>query len=119
MSNKPAVQTPAVAAGFMKFLSKTNAIALAIGVIIGAAASSVVNSIVADLINPIIGLLLGGIPLAQAKIVLGTVTDAKGVVTENAIRYGNFISVLIQFVIIMLVVYIIAKVFAKDMLEDK
>jgi len=117
--NKPVVQKPTMMGEFQRFLSKTNALALAIGVIIGAAAGSVVNSIVADLINPIIGVLLGGIPLAQAKIVLGTVTDAKGVVTENAIRYGNFISVLIQFGIIMLVVFFIAKMFAKSMLEDK
>ncbi len=105
--------------GFMKFLTKTNAIALAIGVIIGAASGNVVNSVVNDLINPIIALLLGGVPLAQARIVLGTTKDAAGAVVENAIRYGNFISVLIQFVVIMLVVYFIAKAIAKDMVADK
>jgi large conductance mechanosensitive channel len=105
--------------GFKKFLTKTNAIALAIGVIIGAASGNVVNSIVNDLINPIIALLLGGIPLSEMRIVLGTTKNAAGAVVENAIRYGNFIGVLVQFVIIMLVVYLIAKAFARDMLSDK
>jgi large-conductance mechanosensitive channel len=43
------------------------------------------------------------------------VPTAKAV--ENALRYGNFISILINFVIVMLVVYVIAKIVAKDLLK--
>ena len=119
MSNKlPTIQKPSAFGEFQRFLTKSNAIALAIGVIIGAAAGRVVTSIVEDLINPIISLLLGNVPLQGAKIVLGSrLVDGKAV--ENAIMYGNFISVVIQFILIMLVVFLIVKMFAKHMLEDK
>ena len=91
-------------AEFRAFLTKTNALALAIGVIIGAALGAVVNSLVNDIIMPPIGWALGGVNFAELKVVLGTTTDAKGVVTEVAIRYGAFINTLIVFVIVALVV---------------
>ena len=117
MSNKlPTIQKPSAFGEFQRFLTKSNAIALAIGVIIGAAAGRVVTSIVEDLINPIIGVLLGNVPLQGAKIVLSSrVVDGKTI--ENAIMYGNFISVIIQFILIMLVVFLIVKLIAKDLLD--
>jgi len=118
MSSKPTIPpAPGALGEFQRFLTKSNAMALAIGVIIGGATTQVVNSIVNDLINPIIGQLLSGVDLSSIKIVLGTTTDANGNTVENAILIGNFISVLITFVITMFVVYIIAKVVAKQMLE--
>ena len=91
-------------AGFREFLLKTNALALAVGVIIGVALNNVVNSLVNDLIMPPIGLALGGIDFAQLKIVL---KDAVGgdATTEVAIRWGAFINVVIAFVVIAFVVY--------------
>jgi large conductance mechanosensitive channel len=97
--------------GFRKFLTKTNAIALAIGVIIGGAATALVNSIVENLINPIIGLLLNNIDLKSAlQIPLSA---------NNAIKIGAFISSLITFLVIMFVAYQLAKIFARDLLADK
>lgn len=96
--------------GFMKFLTKTNAIALAIGIIIGGAATALVNSIVENLINPIIGIVTGGIDFGQLVIPLSE---------KNAIKIGAFLSSVIVFVAVMLVAYLIAKAFAKDLLEDK
>jgi large conductance mechanosensitive channel len=96
--------------GFRKFLTKTNAIALAIGVIIGGAATALVNSIVENLINPIIGLLLSNIDLKNAlQIPLSA---------NNAIKIGAFISALITFLVIMFVAYQLAKIFARDLLEE-
>lgn len=115
-TNLPPAQSTGLLAEFQRFLTKSNALALAIGVIIGAAAGKVVTSIVEDLINPIISLLLGNVPLAEAKIVLGTKL-VEGKTVENAIMYGNFISVVIQFILIMLVVFFIVKLLAKEMLE--
>jgi len=99
--------------GFREFLLKTNAMALAVGVIIGVALGNVVNSLVNDLIMPPIGLVLGGIDFSQLKIVLKAATggDAK---TEVAFRYGNFVNVVIAFVVIAFVVYLIAKAFIKE-----
>ncbi len=99
---------------FRGFLTKTNALALAIGVIIGAALGSVVKSLVDDIIMPPIGWALGGVDFAEMKIVLGTTTAADGTVTEVAIRYGLFINSLITFVIVALVVFLIARSFIKE-----
>jgi large conductance mechanosensitive channel len=57
---------------FREFLTKTNALALAIGVIIGAALGSVVTSLVNDIIMPPIGWVLGGVDFSQLTIPLGT-----------------------------------------------
>jgi large conductance mechanosensitive channel len=90
--------------GFKAFLLKTNAMALAVGVIIGVAMGNVVSSLVNDIIMPPIGMLLGNIDFSQMKVVLKATGDPK---TEVAIRYGTFINVVIAFVMVALVVYVI------------
>jgi large conductance mechanosensitive channel len=93
--------------GFKAFLLKTNALALAVGVIIGVAMGNVVNSLVNDLIMPPIGMVLGNIDFSQLKVVLKATGDPK---TEVAIRYGAFVNVVIAFVIVALVVYVATSV---------
>ena len=93
--------------GFKAFLLKTNALALAVGVIIGVAMGNVVNSLVNDLIMPPIGMVLGNIDFSQLKVVLKATGDPK---TEVAIRYGSFVNVVIAFVIVALVVYVATSV---------
>lgn len=92
---------------FREFLLKTNALALAVGVIIGIALGNVVNSLVNDLLMPPIGLALGGIDFSQLKIVLKEAVGGDAT-TEVAIRWGSFINVVISFIVIALVVYLIA-----------
>src|SRR6266487_1008218 len=99
--------------GFREFLLKTNALALAIGVIIGVALGNVVSSLVDNLIMPPLGLLLGGIDFGQLKIVLKAAVGGDPA-TEVAIRWGTFINAVIAFVVIALVVYFIAKVFIEE-----
>ena len=96
-------------AGFKAFLLKTNALALAVGVIIGTALGAVVSSLVNDIIMPPIGVLLGGVDFSGLVIKLKDATvDAAGKpVPEVDIRYGAFINVVITFVIVALVVYFI------------
>src|ERR1043165_3933500 len=77
-------------AEFRGFLTKTNALALAVGVIIGAAVSSVVSAVSADVLMPVIGLFLPGGDWRQAKVVLRTTTAAAGKVTESAITWSRF-----------------------------
>ena len=98
---------------FRAFLTKTNALALAIGVIIGIALGNVVNSLVNDIIMPPIGLALGGLDFSSLKIVLQAATGGDPT-TEVAIRYGNFINILITFVIIALVVWWISRSLIKE-----
>ena len=104
-------------AEFKSFLVKTNALALAVGVIIGVALGGVVNSLVNDIIMPPIGMLLGKVDFSQLKIVLqqgvGAVGDAN-YAAEVAIRWGSFINVVIAFIVIAIVVFQIGKTFMKE-----
>jgi large conductance mechanosensitive channel len=90
---------------FRSFLTRSNALALAIGVIIGAATGKVVSAIVEDLLMPVIGLILPAGDWRDARIVLKTATDASGKVTENAIAYGHLLGTVVDFVIIAFIVY--------------
>ena len=98
---------------FKAFLLKTNALALAIGVIIGGALGTVVTSLVNDIIMPPIGMALGGVDFSELKIVL---KDAVGgdAATEVAIRYGTFLNAIIAFIVIAFVVWQISKMFIKE-----
>jgi large conductance mechanosensitive channel len=98
---------------FKAFLLKTNALALAIGVIIGGALGTVVTSLVNDIIMPPIGLALGGVDFSSLKIVL---KDAVGgdPATEVAIRYGTFLNAIIAFVVIAFVVWQVSRTFVKE-----
>ena len=89
---------------FKEFLLKTNAFALAIGIIIGGAIGKVVSSIVADLLMPVVGLVLPGGAWREFQIPL--VTDATGKVT-SAVNVGSFMGVVVDFVIIGFVVFLI------------
>lgn len=93
---------------FKEFVSKGSVIDLAVGVIIGAAFGKIVTSLVDDIIMPPLGYLMGGIDFAQKKWVL-VPEDTSTKVTEVAIRYGNFINVLIQFLIIAFCIFLIIK----------
>ena len=98
---------------FRSFLLKTNALALAVGVIIGGALGTVVNSLVNDIIMPPIGLLLGGIDFAAQKLVLKA-GDGIDPATEVAVRYGAFINSIIAFIVIAFVVWRISKMFIRE-----
>jgi large conductance mechanosensitive channel len=102
---------------FRAFLRKTNAPALAIGVIIGLALGAVVNSLVNDIIMPPIGVLLGRVDFSALKIILQQGTGAEGdanYVAEVAIRYGTFINVVIAFIVVAFVAFVIGKMFMKE-----
>jgi large conductance mechanosensitive channel len=100
-------------AEFRAFLLKTNALALAVGVIIGLAAGAVVTSLVNDVIMPPIGMLLGGVDFSELKIVLQPATGGDPT-TEVAIRWGAFLNTLINFVIVALVVFLVARSLVKE-----
>ncbi|MCE7044017.1 large-conductance mechanosensitive channel protein MscL [Dyadobacter sp. CY312] len=91
---------------FKTFIAKGNVLDLAVGVVIGAAFGKITTSLVEDIINPILGLLIGGVDFTQLKVVL---KEAVGDTPEVAVKYGNFIQVLIQFVIIAWVIFLIVK----------
>jgi len=98
---------------FKAFLTKTNALALAVGVIIGAAVGNIISALAADVLMPVIGLALPGGNWREAKIVLSTTTDASGKVIENAILYGHLIGTIIDFILISLVLFLIIRALVK------
>ena len=102
-------------AEFRAFLLKTNALALAIGVIIGAALGTVVTSLVEDVIMPPIGLALGGVDFAALQI---TLKEAVGDQPAVAIRYGEFLTAVISFVVIAFVVFMIRRSLIRPAPED-
>ncbi|MEO6486962.1 MAG: large conductance mechanosensitive channel protein MscL [Thermoanaerobaculia bacterium] len=94
---------------FKAFLTRSNALALAIGVIIGAATTKIVSAVADDVIMPVVGMILPAGNWREARWVLKTATDASGKVTENAILYGHLIGALLDFIIIAFVVFAIVK----------
>ncbi len=92
---------------FKEFAIKGNAIDMAVGIILGAAFNKVVNSIVTDLVMPPVGYLIGGVDFSDLEIVIKAATDESAVV---AIRYGAFLSSIIEFFIVALSVFFVVKV---------
>jgi len=101
---------------FKKFAIKGNVIDLAVGVIIGGAFGKIVTSLVDDIIMPPIGYLTGGIDFANKKIILKAADEASKT-PEVAIKYGNFINIAIQFIIIAFCVFLLVKMI--NSLKDK
>jgi large conductance mechanosensitive channel len=99
---------------FKGFLLKTNALALAIGVIIGAALGTVVTSLVEDIIMPPIGMALGGVDFAEIKTVLKEAAPGADPATEVAIRWGLFFNAVITFVIVAFIVWQISRMLIKE-----
>ena len=95
---------------FKDFLLKTNALALAIGVIIGGAVGKVVSSLVSDILMPIIGLLIPGGAWRELKWVLTMKPDGT---PGNAVTYGQFVGAIVDFVIISFCVFMITKALLK------
>jgi large conductance mechanosensitive channel len=87
---------------------KGNVVDMAVGVIIGGAFGKIVSSLVADIFMPLIGLLVGGVDFTQWKIVLAQANEAAGK-AEVAITYGNFIQVVLDFIILAWVIFLVIK----------
>ncbi len=100
-------------AEFKGFLLKTNALALAIGVIIGGALGTVVTSLVNDIIMPPIGLALGGVDFSTLRIVLKA-AEGGDPATEVAIRWGAFVNSVIAFVAIAFVVWQLSRMLIRE-----
>jgi len=98
---------------FKKFAMRGNVVDLAVGVIIGAAFGAIVSSLVADIIMPVIGAVTGGLDfsnyfIALSKSVTATVlADAR---KQGAVlAWGNFATILINFLIIAFVLFLIIR----------
>ncbi len=107
------VYNNAMLTGFKEFLLKTNALALAVGVIIGGAVGKVVSSLVSDMLMPFIGLAIPGGEWRSAHFTLGS-TMKDGKLVENNVNYGSFAGSVVDFIIIGFCVYMLTKAFIKE-----
>ncbi len=102
---------------FKAFAMKGNVMDLAVGVIIGAAFGKIVDSIVGDLIMPLVAWIMGGkldfsgMFLILGKVPEGTATtlDALKKAQVPVFAYGNFITILVNFVILAFIIFIMVK----------
>lgn len=99
---------------FKEFAIKGDAMNLAVGVIIGAAFQSIIKSLTDDVIMPVVSIFLGGIDFSEMKLELPRlfgeqVLDEAGNVVRNTLNYGTFLSAIINFLILALVVFFLVR----------
>jgi large conductance mechanosensitive channel len=93
---------------FKEFAMRGSVVDLAVGVIIGGAFGKIVTSLVDDIIMPPIGYLTGGVDFSEIKYVLKA-ADEVAKKPEVAINFGNFINVVIQFLIVAFCIFMVIK----------
>jgi large conductance mechanosensitive channel len=103
---------------FKEFAVKGNVMDLAVGVIIGAAFGKIVDSAVKDLIMPLVGRAVGGLDFSNYFVMLASPpADYKGAMTYDALTkagvplfaYGNFLTILLNFIILAFVIFLMVK----------
>ncbi|MGN0917914.1 MAG: large-conductance mechanosensitive channel protein MscL [Oxalobacter sp.] len=97
---------------FKEFAMKGNVVDMAVGVIIGGAFGKIVTSLVEDILMPAFGYLIGGMDFKDMKYIIKTAIKEgdKVIKPEVAISYGNFIQVIIDFLIIAISIFIVIKI---------
>lgn len=100
---------------FKDFVARGNVLDLAVAVLIGAAFGGIVTSLTADLIMPLIGAVIGNVDFSNLYVVLsgevapGTSLAAAREAGANVLAYGNFISVVINFLILAFVIFLLVR----------
>jgi large conductance mechanosensitive channel len=98
---------------FKAFIARGNVMDLAVGVIIGGAFGLIVSSLVADLIMPIVGAIFGGFDFSNYFLPLSASVTAPTLAAAReqgaVFAYGNFITVLINFLILAWIIFLLIK----------
>lgn len=89
---------------FKKFISRGNALDLAVGVVIGGAFGKIVTSFVADLLTPVLGLMMGGVNFRNLVWKIGGSLE-----DPVTINYGSFLQAMFDFVIIAFAIFLLVK----------
>lgn len=100
---------------FKAFINKGNVLGLAVGVIIGGAFSTITTSLTNDIIMPIVSIFMGGVDFSSMTVMLPSVFPVAEDAIPNTLNYGSFISAVINFFILALVVFFIVKAVNKAM----
>ena len=96
--------------GFFNFIREQGVVGLAVGFMLGGAVSKIVTALITDIINPLIGAIFG---------TAGGLKNAAVEIGQSKILWGDFISVLIDFLVIALVVYFGVKIIGIERLDKK
>ena len=101
---------------FREFAAKGNVMDLAVGVIIGAAFGKIVDSLVNDVIMPLVAAVFGKLDFSSLFIVLGTppagtpsTVDALKKAGVPVLAYGSFVTVVVNFIILALVIFLMVR----------
>jgi large conductance mechanosensitive channel len=98
---------------FKEFALKGNVMDLAVGVIIGAAFGKIVDSVVGDLIMPVVGKVFGGLDFSNLYIALNNqpagLTLAEAKKAGAVFAYGNFLTIVINFLILAFIIFIMVR----------
>src|SRR5688572_6291516 len=102
---------------FKEFAMRGNLVDVAVAFVMGAAFGKIISSFVDGIVMPVVGMLTGGVDFSQQKIMLkdavaeiknadGTIVPA---VAEVSIKYGIFITNLIDFIVVAFAVFLVIK----------
>jgi large conductance mechanosensitive channel len=98
---------------FKKFALRGNVVDLAIGVIIGVAFGNIVNALVADILMPVIGAITGGLDFSNYFVTLSSKVTADSLAEAKkqgaVLAWGNFLTIVINFIIIAWVLFLMVK----------
>jgi len=105
-----------IASEFKEFALKGNVMDLAVGVIIGAAFGKIVDSLVGDMIMPLIGTIIGNVDFSNMFVALAAIPEGNAG-TYAALKaagvpmlaYGNFLTIVINFIILAFVIFMLVK----------
>ena len=100
---------------FREFINKGTVLGLAVGAIIGGAFSTITTSLTNDIIMPIVSIFLGGVDFSSMNVTLPTFYPLAEDAAPNTLNYGSFLSAVINFFILALVVFLIVKAVNKAM----
>lgn len=114
---------------FRDFIARGNVLDLAVAVIIGAAFATIAASLTEDIIMPVVGAIFGGLDFSSYFVLLGPVPEAyHGPLTDYAalkaagapvLGWGQFVSVLINFLILAFIIFLLIRMASKMMAKKE
>lgn len=114
---------------FRAFIARGNVLGLAVAVIIGAAFGTIVTSLTDDIIMPVVGSIIGGIDFSSYFVRLGEVpagytgslTDYEALKKAGVplLGYGQFVTVVVNFLILAFIIFLLVRAAARVMREEE
>ena len=101
---------PKVLKEFKEFINRGSVVDLAVGIIIGGAFTSIVNSLVNDVVMPVVSMIIGGFDFSNLKLTIPAYIPG---IEPATINYGNFITAVINFLIIAFVIFLLVRALNK------